>query len=205
MNSRPVLLSDLGNVLIKVNRDHALELLERRLEVQREQLLPFFEDVHPLHRQLEVGAVHPSEFLRKMAEGIGKSDPIELDEIRTIYGTSFSRMEKTIQAIDGFRPGIRVIVLSNTNAIDIPYIEEQFGLISWADDAILSYQVGMRKPNPEIFKYAIDTYDLAPERMLFIDDKSENINAARQVGLRAEIYQSAAQLRELLKELTQIE
>ncbi|MBS1271243.1 MAG: D-ribitol-5-phosphate phosphatase [Candidatus Marinimicrobia bacterium] len=199
MVNRPVLLTDLGNVLVSVDRNRALEILEQQLQVSRTKLSPYFEDAHPLHRKLEVGAIDPPDFLRQMSADLELREPIELHEVRTIYGASFSRMEETIQVIDAFRPEIRVIILSNTNAIDIPYIEEQFGLISWADDALLSYQVGLRKPNPEIFKYAQSEYQLDPESTLFIDDKSENITAAREVGLRAEIYQTAEQVRELLK------
>ncbi|MCF7804298.1 MAG: HAD-IA family hydrolase [Candidatus Marinimicrobia bacterium] len=175
--------------------------MEDILQTPREQLLPFFEDIHPLHRELETGEIEPDVFLRRMSEELGRSETIELNQVRGIYGTSFSRMEETIQTIDEFRPEIRVIMLSNTNAIDIPYIEEQFGLVSWADDAILSYQVGMRKPDLEIYDYAIDEYELDTEQTVFIDDKSENIDTARKAGLRAEIYQSAAQVRELLKKL----
>lgn len=183
-----------------VDREPALKQLESRLNVSRELLLPYFND-HPLHHKLERGDIDPAAFLSQVMEHLDGAADLSVAELREIHGASFARMEQTIRTIEAFRPNLQVILLSNTNAIDIPFIEDQFGLISWADDAILSYQVGMRKPDTEIYKYALEHYHLDPEKTLFIDDKSENTEAAQAAGIPAARYQSATQVQELLKQL----
>jgi putative hydrolase of the HAD superfamily len=47
-----------------------------------------------------------------------------------------------------------------------------------------SYELGMRKPDPEIFNYLIDVLELSPKRTLFIDDKKENTDAAAKLGIQ---------------------
>jgi putative hydrolase of the HAD superfamily len=46
-----------------------------------------------------------------------------------------------------------------------------------------SYELGMRKPDVNIFKYLIHKHDLNPNRTLFVDDKKENTDAAASVGI----------------------
>ncbi|MFI0492146.1 HAD-IA family hydrolase, partial [Flavobacterium sp.] len=46
-----------------------------------------------------------------------------------------------------------------------------------------SYEIGMRKPDAEIYNYLIKKYDLSEKRTLFVDDKKENTDAALLLGL----------------------
>jgi glucose-1-phosphatase len=46
-----------------------------------------------------------------------------------------------------------------------------------------SYEMGMRKPDPAIFKLILNKYDLSPKRTLFIDDKKVNTDAAASLGI----------------------
>ncbi len=47
-----------------------------------------------------------------------------------------------------------------------------------------SYEVGVRKPDPKIFKYALNLTKSMPEETLFIDDSLKNINAAKNLGMQ---------------------
>ena len=46
-----------------------------------------------------------------------------------------------------------------------------------------SYEMGMRKPQPEIFTHILNKHDLSPKRTLFVDDKKENTDAAASLGI----------------------
>jgi putative hydrolase of the HAD superfamily len=46
-----------------------------------------------------------------------------------------------------------------------------------------SYEMGMRKPDPEIFNTLIRKHDLSPKRTLFVDDKKSNTDIAENLGL----------------------
>lgn len=168
--------------------------------ISERELEPYF-NMHPVHYELEKGAITPEEFLERLSADYQRSIDLSIEELSDILGKSFSLNNPLQQTVDQFRPPLRVILLSNTNAIDIPYIEKQFQLLSWADEAILSYQVSMRKPDHHIYQYALHEYDLEPQDTLFIDDLEINVLAAREVGVQAEVYRSPEQVQRLLSQL----
>ncbi len=174
-----------------------MQALSEQLGVPLPELEQYF-TIHPAHLQLEKGGLTPDEFLGMLlADGNGQVD-LTVEELRNILGKSFAPNTPLLTTIDQFRPSLRVILLSNTNAIDIPYIENQFQLISWADDAVLSYEVGIRKPDHHIYQYTLHEFGLSGESTIFIDDKELNVLAARESGLQAEVYQSPEQVERLL-------
>jgi len=199
-DERPVLLCDIGNVLLQVDRQGTWQSLGQHLGASGTRVRELLAE-HPIHRELELGLISPEEFLRRMLQELHCPGALTLAQLRDSMGQSFSGNTRLVECINQFRQHVRIILLSNTNAIDIPSIEEQFGLLHWADGAVLSYQVHLRKPDPAIYRYTIEHYHLQPDRTVFIDDLPENVTAARQAGLRAAVYESPGQVEHLLKDL----
>ena len=187
-------------MLLHVDRRPSVEALAQRLNVDTDVLFPYFED-HQLHLKLELGELDPDPFIEKVLAELPTEINISEQELSEIYGRSFSTNDDLIEIIDSYRPDLQIILLSNTNHLDVTYIEQKFGLISWPDEAVLSYKIGMRKPNADIYSYVKDTFDLHLSQTLFIDDLPENIQAARQSGISAQQYISPAQVNTLLKDL----
>jgi FMN phosphatase YigB (HAD superfamily) len=75
-------------------------------------------------------------------------------------------------------------------------IKRNFSWIEDFDVLIWSYQHRMAKPQPEIYHLLLDQLGTAPEETLFLDDKLENIEAARRLGIRALQFSTVDQLRE---------
>ncbi len=93
--------------------------------------------------------------------------------------------------VAGLRPTYRTMVLSNTNAIHVAAFHTKVqevtgghGVHHYFDKVYYSHEVGMRKPDKEIYEWVIRTNNLQPASTLFIDDLAENIVSARAVGLR---------------------
>ena len=74
----------------------------------------------------------------------------------------------------------------------------RLGLLEELDAVINSSELGVAKPDPEVFRLACRLVDATPEECLFVDDRSENIDAARAIGLEAHLFSDAAALAELL-------
>jgi glucose-1-phosphatase len=85
--------------------------------------------------------------------------------------------------------GHRLILFSNTNAIHCPWVFEAYPEFSLFHGAILSYETGSIKPEPEIYRHAIAKYSLVPEKTLYIDDLPANIATGNQFRLRTHQYQ----------------
>lgn len=64
---------------------------------------------------------------------------------------------------------------------------------------LISAEVGLRKPDPRIYRLALRRLQLAPEEALFVDDKARNVEGARAVGMEGIVFTSPAQLREELR------
>jgi putative hydrolase of the HAD superfamily len=56
------------------------------------------------------------------------------------------------------------------------------------DHQTFSYELGVVKPSEAIYRYAIEGLGVAPEQALFLDDRPENIEGARGLGMQAELY-----------------
>ena len=81
------------------------------------------------------------------------------------------------------------------------YRFNQFGLRDYIDVALSSCYVGLRKPQPMIYRRAIDILGKPSQRILFIDDRAENVAAAAAAGIKAIRFEGARQLRRDLETL----
>jgi putative hydrolase of the HAD superfamily len=75
------------------------------------------------------------------------------------------------------------------------YRFEKFGLRDLLDVALSSCYLGLRKPEAAIYKRALDILGRAGERVLFIDDRPENVAGAVGVGMRGIVFKGADALR----------
>ena len=80
-------------------------------------------------------------------------------------------------------------------------MKEEKGVYSHFDVVVLSYQVGLAKPQKEIFEHALKELRLKAGECVFIDDKIENIAAAKSLGFKAIHFKDAEQLASELKGL----
>lgn len=84
--------------------------------------------------------------------------------------------------------GHRLILFSNINGIHVPWIYEEFPEFALFDDAVMSFQTGFIKPDPEIYRHAIAQHNLVPAETLYIDDLPENIATGRALGFQTWQY-----------------
>jgi putative hydrolase of the HAD superfamily len=85
----------------------------------------------------------------------------------------------------------KTFLLSNTNEIHYnaysKILERQLGktsLSNFFDKQYLSHELGMQKPDTEIFRLVIEENGLLPDETLFIDDSPQHIEGARKAGLK---------------------
>ena len=81
------------------------------------------------------------------------------------------------------------------------YRFKKFGLRELFEVALSSCYLGMRKPEAAIYRLAIDVVGGKPERILFIDDRPENVDAAKAQGMATIRFQGAEALRRELVNL----
>lgn len=84
------------------------------------------------------------------------------------------------------RRHVTVGCLSNTNDLHWPRFADELEADTLFDHRILSFEIGLLKPDAEIYEYAAERLELAPRAILFLDDNPLNVDAARRAGFRAE-------------------
>jgi len=93
----------------------------------------------------------------------------------------------------------RCWLLSNTDPLHYPWITGRWPIEDHLAGTTLSFRVGARKPDPAIFRAALDAAGVAPAEAAFIDDRPGHIDAARAIGIDGVVFTSAEKLRQWLE------
>ena len=96
--------------------------------------------------------------------------------------------------------GLKLAILSNTIEPHAKVNREK-GIYSPFKVVILSYEVGIRKPDPKIYKITLNKLCVKAEEAVFVDDSDKNVEAAITLGIHGIVFKNTDQLK---KDLTKI-
>ena len=91
--------------------------------------------------------------------------------------------------------GTPLYALTNWSAEKFPIARRRFDFLEWFDGIVVSGEVGVKKPDPRIFRLLIETHGLDPASAVYIDDAPANVAAAGAAGFRALHFESPGGLR----------
>lgn len=96
--------------------------------------------------------------------------------------------------------GVELYILSNNNPVSERFLEEilaKEGIIIWETfkKGFFSFQMKMIKPEPYIYREMISEIGREPEDILFVDDSTANIAAARELGITTVLYEPESGVR----------
>lgn len=114
-------------------------------------------------------------------------------------GWAVGPLEGAEELVAEVRLKVPVGCLSNTNAVHWER-GRSWPLLAGFDHLFLSFRMGLVKPDPEIFELVCRTLGVGPERVVFLDDNTLNVEAAEGVGLRAARVRGVAEARRALVE-----
>ena len=86
--------------------------------------------------------------------------------------------------------GYHIYILSNLTKETYKHLNSLIDINKYFDGAIFSCEVGIKKPDKEIFELIINKYNLNTNETLFFDDKEKIVNGAIESGLKAKIFKS---------------
>ena len=98
------------------------------------------------------------------------------------------------------REGISVGIISNTNEAHSLWLHENVPELKKFHTVLLSSEVGMLKPDAEIFQHALDKLGISAAQAIFIDDLAENVVAAQALGMAAIVHTDWAETRPQIEE-----
>ena len=113
-----------------------------------------------------------------------------------MWSTLNEPMLRWVDAIQA--SGLRTAILSNMGEELLRYMRQEFGWLGRFDHHTWSCELGIAKPDPEIYRYTCAKLGVEPQNALFLDDKPENIRAAESVGLQAIQFTTVEALQQTL-------
>jgi epoxide hydrolase-like predicted phosphatase len=156
--------------------------------------------LNPVHA-LERGECTVAEFEALLARLLVRTDggPVLADGLLTRMLSAGRPVPAMYQLIRDLRArGVRTALLSNSWG-PTGYPREDFPHLF--DAVVISGEVGMRKPEPRIFRHAAELLDLEPEHCVFVDDLEANVTAAVGCGMTGVHHTAPALTQQRLTEL----
>jgi FMN phosphatase YigB (HAD superfamily) len=186
----PAVLFDLGDVLVHLRFDRGAATL-RRLAVDPDLAIDAartFLGEHAL--AYNAGQVTPEDFVRGLARAVGQPEtPQGLQACREAWCDIFDPWpEMQSLAHEVLDAGHPAWLLSNTDPLHFAYLHERTPVLSRLTGLCLSYELRLAKPDPEYFRSALERVGLPATDALFIDDRPDNVAAARGMGLRSHLH-----------------
>ena len=148
-------------------------------------------------RGLETGRLSETEFEAAFGKRLGLSNPEGLIDSMFAGMKPFEPMVDAVRQIRG--GGLLTGLVSNswsTAHYDRKLLAELF------DAVVISAEVGLHKPQPEIYLLAAERLEVEPAECLFVDDLRENCDGAEAVGMTAIRHREPAETIARLTELT---
>ena len=155
-----------------------------------------------------LATVCPSEWNERMDAGLplatGLAERIERfphhEPLIRAYGERFGEMmlpmPRAIALLDELAArGVGLYALSNWAAETFAATRHRFPFLERFDGLVISGELGIAKPDPRIFAHLLETHRLEPDALLFVDDRDDNVAAARRVGIDGVVFEGATRLR----------
>jgi glucose-1-phosphatase len=197
---------DFGNVIINIELQRIYNTfakftsktptyIEKRLEEDQ------------IFRRYESGQFTDEEFREVIRQTLGF--PLSDKEIDTSWNAILLDIPTDrIELIKNIRQKFPIYLLSNTNNIHIEasnlYLKKQHSIENLDllfDKVFLSYQMGMWKPDVEIYHTVLKQIKLQPHEALFLDDNLKNIESAKAIGMQTILVEPPTSITEYCKNL----
>ena len=141
-------------------------------------------------RDYETGKIDSTFFIKQLQQ-IANNKTASDDEIKKYWNGILKDIPiHRIEILRKLKENYKLILLSNTNEVHLNeiyhYMQYEFGediLTPNFHHCYYSQEIGLRKPNQEIYEFVLQNENLAPETCLFLDDKLENLIQPQKLGI----------------------
>jgi putative hydrolase of the HAD superfamily len=145
-----------------------------------------------LVERFEKGLIEPRDFFAQLSAALGLA--MEYDAFCRAWGSIFGGQLIPDHTLESLADRYRLLLLSNTNAIHWQMVQDRYTLWRHFHDHVLSFEVHALKPDAAMFRAAIERAGCAAGQCFYTDDIAVNVEAARQEGMDAVVFESPAQL-----------
>lgn len=126
------------------------------------------------------------EALTGVLEAFGST--VSVDEALRVW-TQIEPVAEVLGVVRGLRmQGLVAALATNQQAYRAAFMSDRLGYRDAFDHLFYSCELGHAKPSSGFFEAVLERLALRPPQVLFLDDHPDNVAAARQIGLKAEVF-----------------
>ncbi|VXC23499.1 Haloacid dehalogenase [Flavobacterium sp. 9AF] len=176
------IIFDFGDVFINLDPKATANAL------QKLGLKEWNRELDTLNKSYEIGKIDELAFIEGIQKHTTSTDLVTIREAWNAILLDFPLYR--LEFLQMISSKYRLFLLSNTDATHIDKFEHKVGqsfardFYSCFEKVYFSFEIGQRKPDENTYKYIINNHNLVPKKTLFVDDKLENIEGAKKVGLQ---------------------
>jgi HAD superfamily hydrolase (TIGR01509 family) len=193
---------DIGGVILEWNPEAILKSYSDSAELRATLREALFE--HPDWLQLDRGTLTENEALARL-ETRTRLPSAELCGLLDAVRASLKPKMDTLALLERLgRRQVPLYCLSNMSAATFAYLRERHAFWDWFRGIVISGEVKLMKPEPEIFEYLLSRYGVSASETIFIDDHPPNIRGAKAIGLSTILFKDARQCETELDRLLEV-
>lgn len=183
------LILDLGNVLAFHDNTKLFAELARAFRTTGDEMKARLDG--GLWERVNRGQLPGDALRRELVARLGHS--ISPAEWIDVWNCHFSINEAMVAHVERLVGRVRLVLLSNTHDQHVAFLEPKLPVLSHFDGLVLSYEVGLIKPERAIYERAIAVTGVPPWRAAFFDDIERYAAAASDAGLHGRVFHSATE------------
>jgi epoxide hydrolase-like predicted phosphatase len=143
-----------------------------------------------ISNKLDRGEIKLDEFLELLSQASGESSDLIMDE----FGLVPKIDHAVVNLVDKLHKHYRTALLSNAPSASLRKTINDNDLAKHFDEIVISSEVGLIKPNKEIFELITTRLNIDPSEALFIDDSEHHVAGAEKAGIKSIQFISLEQL-----------
>jgi len=192
-------ISDLGRVILFFDNEIFFRKMAKYSPFSKEKIAELTAEHFYLVESFDKGKITPEEFYSQVVKTFKAR--IDTDTFYSIYVDVFAINPPVLEIMKKLKKNYRLLLLSNTDVMRFAFIRKKFPEIMIFDEYILSFEVGLMKPDPQIYREALKRAKAEVEECVFIDDMKENVEAASKLGINGILMEPKANLEAILRKL----
>jgi len=193
------IIFDIGRVLIRVDVSRAMDGLASGLSLTPKEVWSAIEK-DPRWLDWQEGRISPRDWHLHITKRLGAS--LTFDQFTEVWNRALDPNPIHSEAfLEKLSKNYRLALLSNTDPIHMSNEEARFPFFRFFPMRIYSYRVGASKPNPVIYRKALQACKVRAGEAVYIDDVAAYAEAAQRLGMSGIVFQSPAQLQSDLRKL----
>jgi putative hydrolase of the HAD superfamily len=192
-----LIIFDLGNTIIRFDHHISARKISSRFGLDEAAVYGTLFDSE-LTRLFDAGKVSAGQFHSGMTRELGIQLPYA--EFVEIWSDIFWEDAESCALARRLAHRYALCLMSNVNELHFEHIRKKFDVVKVFDYIVLSYVVGVLKPDRRIFEHARSRSGVDFSGMLYIDDREDLVEAARSFGIEALKFQGAPALESWLLE-----